>query len=450
MRSRRPPRRGHGRGCVPLERSFRPQAVVERLGLVRVATPRQEGERIAVRPHDRPAGYPPGRSEPRDLPLATVGIEDEDLAGALVIAVVGPVGGDELLYTIDRWVCRWTIMADVLGVGVVPQVDDIPFAMAGQGQQAAVKVALAMSRSGAATYVLMEEPENHLSYGGLGRLLSRVESLVTGELLFVTTHSSFVLNRLGLDKLLLLHNGRSAKLSDLGDDTVDYFRKLPGFDTLRLVLAPKLALVEGPSDAIVLERALREITGKDPLEIGVDIVSMGGLTFKRALEICTCLSRQAVVLQDNDGRDPEVVKAEVAYLLDEPERVLLVSDPTSGKTLEPQLLAVNDEALMRKVLEVTAKTNLETWMHNNKTEAALRVLVSKESISFPTYIGVAHRQAEWIIHSWHQAMLLPLRVPGPCHNSLRLRRDRPIVLGRVLELHGLSLQREVRGILGLA
>ncbi len=31
--------------------------------------------------------------------------------------------------------------------GIVPQVDDIPFAMAGQGQQAAIKVALAMSRT---------------------------------------------------------------------------------------------------------------------------------------------------------------------------------------------------------------------------------------------------------------------------------------------------------------
>ncbi|MDQ4144904.1 MAG: AAA family ATPase, partial [Actinomycetota bacterium] len=150
--------------------------------------------------------------------------------------------------------------------GVVPQVDDIPFAMAGQGQQAAVKVALAMSRSSAATYVLMEEPENHLSYGGLNRLLTRVESLATeDQQLFVTTHSSFVLNRLGLDKLLLLHRGHPAKLAALGDDTVAYFRKLPGFDTLRLVLARKLALVEGPSDAIVLERAIRDALGKAPL-----------------------------------------------------------------------------------------------------------------------------------------------------------------------------------------
>ena len=48
--------------------------------------------------------------------------------------------------------------------GVVPQVDEIPFAMAGQGQQAMIKVALAMSRTAHATFVLIEEPENHLSH----------------------------------------------------------------------------------------------------------------------------------------------------------------------------------------------------------------------------------------------------------------------------------------------
>jgi hypothetical protein len=170
---------------------------------------------------------------------------------------------------------------------------------------------------------------------------------------------------------------------------VSYFRKLPGFDTLRLVLAPTLALVEGPSDAIVLERALRDAVHKGPLEIGVDIVSMGGLTFKRALEVCTCLGRQAVALQDNDGQDPREVEAEVAHLLDEPHRVLLVSDPTHGNTLEPQLIAANGESLMRKVLGLSASANVGTWMKNNKTEAALRILDSRESVSFPDYINKA-------------------------------------------------------------
>jgi putative ATP-dependent endonuclease of the OLD family len=319
------------------------------------------------------------RKAREDITTAVLGSINERIAKENASLHDRPMG----LQMDQTWRASWES-------GLVPQVDDIPFAMAGQGQQAAVKVALAMSRSSAAKYVLMEEPENHLSYGGLNRLLSRVEAFATDDQqLFVTTHSSYVLNRLGLDRLLLLFDGRPAKLSALDKDTVAYFRKLPGFDTLRLVLAPKLALVEGPSDGIVLERAIRDVHDKSPLEMGVDIVAMGGLTFKRALEVCTSLGRQAVALQDNDGRDPADLRAEVAHLLDEPRRALLVGDPSSGRTLEPQLLTANDESTLRKVLGLSGSADVGTWMKNNKTETALRILDSADSISFPDYINEA-------------------------------------------------------------
>ena len=275
--------------------------------------------------------------------------------------------------------------------GVVPQVDHIPFAMAGQGQQASLKVALAMSRTaGASTYVLIEEPENHLSYSTLNRLLGRLQELANDEQqLFITTHSSFVLNRLGLDRLLLLHDGNTAKLGALSDSTVGYFRKLAGYDTLRLVLAARLALVEGPSDALVLERAIRNATGRAPLEAGIDIVSMGGLTIKRALEVCSSLDRQVVALQDNDGRTGEEILDEVDHLLNPPLRSLLVSETANGATLEPQVIAVNDEATLRSVLGVASHVDLVTWMNNNKVEAALRILDAEQSIVFPDYIDQA-------------------------------------------------------------
>ncbi len=275
--------------------------------------------------------------------------------------------------------------------GIVPQVDDIPFAMAGQGQQAAIKVALAMSRtSGTSTFILIEEPENHLSHTSLTRLISRIENLAgDDQQLFVTTHSSFVLNRLGVDKLLLLHGGGTTKLAALGEDTTSYFRKLAGYDTLRLVLTYKLALAEGPSDTIALERAYKDKIGRMPSEDGIDIISMGGLTFKRALELCACLDRQAVALEDNDERSPDEVRATVDHLLADGKRTMLVSDPAKGKTLEPQICSVNDEALLRRVLKLSDRADPQTWMTNNKTEWALRILDADESITFPGYINEA-------------------------------------------------------------
>lgn len=270
---------------------------------------------------------------------------------------------------------------------IVPQVDDIPFSMIGQGQQAMVKLALAMARTnGVCTFVLVEEPENHLSHTALMRLLKRIEELTSGsQQVFITTHSSYVLNRLGLDQLILLNRNVATRLTALPPDTVAYFRKLSGYDTLRLVLARKLVLVEGPSDAIILERAFRDTAGQDIEAAGVDIVSMRGLSFKRALEVCKSLDRQALALQDNDGKDQEEVLESLDGLLSQ-RRQMLVSDKANGPTLEPQIVAVNIDATLRLILGLTARANLVTWMTNNKTEAALKIFDSSTAIKYPEYI----------------------------------------------------------------
>ncbi len=276
--------------------------------------------------------------------------------------------------------------------GIVPQVADIPFAMAGQGQQASIKVALAMSRtSEAKTFVLIEEPENHLSHTSLTRLIARIAKLAADDQqIFISTHSSFVLNRLGLDRLILLHGGGVSKPDSLDETTVSYFRKLAGgYDTLRLVLAGKLVLVEGPSDEIVFERAYRDTTGVQPDAHGIDIVSMSGLTFARALELCAALDRDAVTLQDNDGRTPDEVKEPVAPYLADGKRVMFVSNAFGGTTLEPQIVSVNDVDDLRAILGITAQADVVTWMMNNKTEAALKIFDSATSITMPGYITEA-------------------------------------------------------------
>jgi putative ATP-dependent endonuclease of the OLD family len=217
--------------------------------------------------------------------------------------------------------------------------------------------------------------------------VDRIEALAgADQQLFLSTHNSFVLNRLGLNSLLLLHKGAVAKLSDLPRDTVAYFRRLAGYDTLRIVLADRIALVEGPSDVIVLERAFMDATGKLASAAGIDVVSMNGLTFRRALEVCAGLGRRAVALRDNDDRSPEAIEEGLKDLLASGQRELLVSDPAGGATLEPQLIAANSAETLRRVLNLTSNTDVATWMRNNKTEAALRIFDSAEPLVYPDYI----------------------------------------------------------------
>lgn len=294
----------------------------------------------------------------------------------------GAIDGQKLGLAMDQsWRSAWD-------TSVSPHVADLPFAMAGLGQQVAVKIALAMRRNADAVRVVMiEEPENHLSHTTLNKLLARVTSLKgDSQQLFATTHSSFVLNRLGLDSLLLLSDGRISKFDDIDTSTVEYFRKLPGYDTLRLVLADRVVLVEGPSDEIVFERFYLDKYSKRPIEDGIDIVSMRGLSLKRCLELAKLLDKRCVGLRDNDGRDPAELRADLAAYLDADRREIFIGDADYGNTLEPQLIAANDEATLREVLGMGDKTNLLTWMTNNKTEAAIKIADGQRQLVAPDYI----------------------------------------------------------------
>lgn len=204
--------------------------------------------------------------------------------------------------------------------------------------------------------------------------------------LFITTHSSFVLNRLGLDALMFVSNGAVASLEDISAGTVDYFKKLPGYDTLRMVLADRFVLVEGPSDEILFERFYKAAMDKRPIEDGIDVISMRGLALKRSLELAKALGKRCAALRDNDGNEVADLIAELGDLVLAGSREVFIGDKSLGATLEPQLLAVNtDDALMRRALGVTAHANLSTWMTNNKTEGAIRLAVTEETIVAPQY-----------------------------------------------------------------
>ena len=271
---------------------------------------------------------------------------------------------------------------------VTPHVNDVPFSMSGQGQQSAIKISLAMSRhAGSAKFVMVEEPENHLTHTSLVTLLSRIESLAgERQQLFVTTHSSFVLNRLGLDALVLMGKGVAAKLATLDPGTVNYFKRLPGYDTLRMVLANKIVLVEGPSDEIVFERIFHDTYGKRPMECGIDVLSMRGLSLARGLELCAALNKPITALRDNDGVDPIELRGPVDAWLKKGVRELFIGEVKHGKTLEPQLIHHSGEALLRDILGIAAHADLLAWMTREKTEAALRISASSKKLTPPAYM----------------------------------------------------------------
>ena len=122
------------------------------------------------------------------------------------------------------------------------------------------------------TYSSMEEPENHLSHANLGKLVSHLATRCIGKQVIVSTHSSFVLNKLGIDSVIMFDGNRGVTLDHLPPDTKSYFQRLPGHDTLRMILAERSILVEGPSDELIVQRGFRQRHGVLPLEAGVEVI----------------------------------------------------------------------------------------------------------------------------------------------------------------------------------
>lgn len=270
---------------------------------------------------------------------------------------------------------------------LVPEIDRIPFAQAGKGTQAIVKTILSMGcTSTSSNYLLIEEPENHLSHTRLRELLSYIEKERAERQVFITTHSSYVLNRLGLDQLILLHNGELHGFRGLSDKTSEYFKRLSGFDTLRLVLADKIVLVEGPSDEIMFNRFFSDHYDREPLDCGVDVMSIGGVSFRRGFELASLLKRPLIALRDNDDKDPSHWKDQLQRFIKTGERDLFIGEPEYGRTLEYQICRFNDENVLREVLELKADQRPLEWMLNNKTDAALKIADSQHNLTPPKYM----------------------------------------------------------------
>lgn len=275
--------------------------------------------------------------------------------------------------------------------GIMPHLDEIPLPLVGKGEQNSVKIKLAMETSAKSNIILIEEAENHLSYANLNELIGHIAANAGSRQIFITTHSSFVLNKLGVESVLLFQRGKSMRLPDLKDSTTtDYFMKLPGHDTLRLILSKRSILVEGPSDELIVQRAYHLKHGKMPLADGVDVISVNSLAFKRFLEIAVMMNKRADVVTDNDANVAALQKKYADYLQSDIIKIRYDSDETA-RTLEPQLMKKNGLAIINKVLgkNFADEQSATDHMIDHKADTALKFFNSKVEWSPPDYIADA-------------------------------------------------------------
>lgn len=294
------------------------------------------------------------------------------------------------------------------------KVDNVPFNFIGRGLQCIIKTKLAINHKRArdCNVVLMEEPESHLSFAGLSQLISGITDNNEEKQFIISTHSSFVANKLGLNSLFLLSQYGTANFTDMSVETTGFFKRIAGYDTLRLVLSQKAILVEGDSDELIVQKAyMLRHNGHLPIQDGIDVISVG-TSFLRFLEIGKLLKKTIAVVTDNDSHPEALNKKYAGYLnsnADQNNSIAIFFDPDidtgdleiSGKpynynTLEPKLLKVNSLKLFNEIFKTTYSTEdeLRRYMQSHKTECALAIFETGKDVQFPEYIIRAIRHVE--------------------------------------------------------
>ena len=112
---------------------------------------------------------------------------------------------------------------------LVTQVDNVPFGFIGKGSQCIIKTELALAHKQAqnAGIILLEEPESHLSFSNLNQLIDAILKKCDSQQILMSTHSSYVANKLGLENLILLNSHATVRLSEL--TSASFFRKMAGY-----------------------------------------------------------------------------------------------------------------------------------------------------------------------------------------------------------------------------
>ena len=197
--------------------------------------------------------------------------------------------------------------------------DNIPLENKGKGRENLIKTEIALNKNDNNLNVIsIEEPENHLSHITLRKMLENIKKVNeegTSTQIIITTHNSLIVNTLNLANVLWINNERAISLKKLeetksGKKVIKFFEKADNLNLLQFILSPKVILVEGATEYLLIQKAYEEIvnekTDGDNNKIcnlendGIEIISLGGIGYDNYVEIAQSMQKKVAIITDND------------------------------------------------------------------------------------------------------------------------------------------------------
>ena len=266
----------------------------------------------------------------------------------------------------------------------------------GKGRQCFIKTEFALKKNEIdLDVVLIEEPENHLSHINMKKLIQRIASSKNKQL-FIATHNNMISTRLDLRKSILLNSNSSnpVLLNNLTEDTAKFFIKAPDNNILEFILSKKVILVEGDAEFILMGAFYKKITGELVENSDIHIISVGGTSFKRYLEISKLLNIKTAVIRDND-KNYQLNCIDNYSEYEDDGNIHFFADTNNGRyTFEVSIYQDNTEICDELFSPGRRTLSVQDYMLNNKADVAFELLDKKSNeVISPEYIKEA---IEWI------------------------------------------------------
>jgi predicted ATP-dependent endonuclease of OLD family len=266
--------------------------------------------------------------------------------------------------------------------------DNIDLQNRGKGRQCFIKTEFALQKNdNELDFILLEEPENHLSHIHMHNLISRLNESKNKQL-FIATHSNMISSRLDLRNSILLNSNSKASidLTNLSEDTAKFFIKAPNNNILEFILSQKVILVEGDAEYILTEKFFEIITGHQPYQLNVHIISVGGTSFKRYMEIANLLQIKTAIVRDNDGNfENNCIENYKLYTSDFAHLFYETNNEIS--TFEISLYQLNTKICDELFSPGLRTRTVQQLMLDEKTDCAYKLLDKKEKeLVVPQYI----------------------------------------------------------------
>jgi predicted ATP-dependent endonuclease of OLD family len=165
--------------------------------------------------------------------------------------------------------------------------------------------------------------------------------------------------------------------------------KAPDNNILEFVLSRKVMLVEGDAEYMLIDALYKRTTGKTLDEDDVHIISVGGTSFKRYMELAKTLKIRAAIIRDNDkDYEGKCIDNYVDYIA---ENIKVFSDTNNDNyTFEVCIYHKNKAVCDKLFSDGNIKKLPLDFMLDNKAESSFR-LVEKHSddLDPPEYIQQA-------------------------------------------------------------